>query len=234
MKSKTKYNHLFFDLDRTLWDFDTNSEETLRQLYKQYTLSDKGIFSFDDFHEVYKVVNADMWEKYRNGQMDKATLSHNRFHLTLMEFGIDDGNLADAISAGYVYGISEKTRLFPFVRETLDHLYGRYRMHVLTNGFMEVQYRKMENTGLGKYFENIITSEEAGAHKPALRIFEFALEKTGASARESLMIGDDPLVDMVGAKSAGMDQMFVNYEGKEVSELFTYTIRSLEEIKGIL
>jgi putative hydrolase of the HAD superfamily len=234
MTIRKKYKHLFFDLDKTLWDFDANSAEALREIYSRHQLSKRGVHSFDDFHEVYKAINEELWEKYRNGEMDKAALSVNRFHFSLLEYHIDDIPLAEVLSQEYIDGVSEQTRLFPHAFETLDYLFGRYHMHVLTNGFMEVQYRKMENTGLGKYFDSIITSEEAGAHKPALRIFQYALEKTGADPGECLMIGDDPDVDMIGAKSAGIDQMFVNYDGIEVNEIFTFTIRSLSEVRNIL
>jgi putative hydrolase of the HAD superfamily len=234
MAQQKKYKYLFFDLDKTLWDFDANSTATLRQLYTRHKLGKMGVYSFDDFHEAYKIINAELWEKYRNGEMDKPSLSLNRFHFTLLESGIDDVALATKLSEEYIDGVSEQTVLFPHVYETLDYLYGRYHMHVLTNGFSEVQYRKIETTGLGKYFEKIITAEEAGSHKPALKFFQYALEKTGADPGKSLMIGDDPAVDLIGAKSAGIDQMFVNYDGIEVSELFTFTIRSLQEIRLIL
>jgi putative hydrolase of the HAD superfamily len=234
MQSAKTYRHLFFDLDKTLWDFDANSAETLRTLFVRHGIAARGRVAFDDFHDAYNNINRELWDKYRRQEVDKATLSFNRFDLTLKAFGLEDPDLSHKLAQEYIDGVSEQTRLFPYVTETMDYLYGRYTMHVITNGFMEVQYRKMETSGLGKYFSHIITSEEAGAHKPSLRIFQYALSKTGAAPSESIMIGDDPAVDMIGARSAGIDQIFVNYEGIDSGELFTYEVRSLRDIRAIL
>lgn len=234
MSADKKYCHLFFDLDRTLWDFDSSSEEALEKLYKQHDLYSLGIPSFDLFHDVYKDVNLELWAQYRNGRVDKPTLSLNRFYMTFKEFGMDDVNLAELISREYVHEVSENTELFPEVHETLGYLSGKYRMHVITNGFVEVQYRKIEKSGLRKYFDQIITSEESGCHKPAIEIFVLALERAGAKAEESLMIGDDPVVDLLGARLAGMDQLYVNHYGQDITGDFTYAVNSLSQIKNIL
>jgi putative hydrolase of the HAD superfamily len=229
-----KYTNLFFDLDRTLWDFDANSHAELAELFAKYNLQKSGINNFETFYQTYKEINAQLWDDYRNGKVTKQNLSLNRFLFAIRFFGIDDVNLAATLSEEYVKGVSDRTKLFPYALEILKYLSKIYRLHVLTNGFAEVQYQKLKNSGLDKFFTHIITSEEAGAHKPSPVIFKYALQKSVADASECLMIGDDPEVDLDGAKALGIDQMFVNFDQVKVTEKYTYTVYSLKEIKNIL
>jgi len=229
-----KYRHIIFDLDRTLWDFDKNSVSALRDLYVNMQLQKRGIGNFDVFHQTYKKINAGLWEEYRNGTVTRETLSLNRFLVTIRECGIQDVALATALSEGYVKHVAEKTQLFPYTHETLKYLKKKYTLHVLTNGFAEVQFKKLDLSGLRDYFVHIITSEEAGAHKPSPYIFKYALNKIAATSDECLMVGDDPEVDLVGARACGMDQMFVNYDGISVPHQFTYEISQLSEIPNLL
>lgn len=229
-----RYRHIIFDLDRTLWDFDANSTAALRDLYDDLGLSGCGIPCFDDFHHTYKEINAGLWDDYRKGLITRETLSMNRFLNTLRTFGAGDVALASVLAEGYVKRVSEKTRLFPYTVEALSYLKSKYTLHVLTNGFSDVQFKKLERTGLRDYFKFIITSEEAGAHKPSPYIFNYTLGKLQAEADECLMVGDDPEVDLVGARACGMDQMFVNHEKIAIPYKFTYEIHHLSEIPGLL
>jgi putative hydrolase of the HAD superfamily len=229
-----QYKHIFFDLDRTLWDFDTNSNETLQDIIGKYGLIEKGIPSFSAFKEVYSRFNTMLWSLYLSGDLIKEKLNFQRFNLTLEAFGINDSLLASNIADDYVKMSPLKTNLFPHAIETLRYLHGLYKLHIITNGFEEVQYKKLELSGMNKYFEHVITSEDAGAKKPDAVIFRYALGKTGARAKESLMIGDEIEIDLLGAKAVGLDQMFVNYPGKVHNEAFTFEVRSLAEIIDIL
>lgn len=228
------YKHIFFDLDRTLWDFDTNSDETIKDIIVKYSLTGKGVPSFTAFKEVYSRFNTMLWSLYLNGELIKEKLNFQRFNLTLEAFGIKDGLLASNIADDYVQMSPLRTNLFPHAIETLEYLHGQYKLHIITNGFEEVQYKKLERSGMNKYFEQVITSEDAGAKKPNEVIFRYALGKAGASASESLMIGDEIEIDLLGAKAVGLDQMFVNYPGTAHNELFTFEVRSLAEIIDIL
>jgi putative hydrolase of the HAD superfamily len=222
-----KYRHLIFDLDRTLWDFDANSLLALEEMFVFFGLHARGVADFESFHRVYKKINAGLWDDYRKALVTRETLSLNRFLHSIRAFGLDDEKLALEMSAFYV-------RVFPGAHEALAYLHPRYRLHVLTNGFADVQYRKLERSGLKKYFDHIITSEEAGAHKPSPVIFEYTLEKIGAPASECLMIGDDPEVDLHGARNAGMDQMLANFDGQTDGGGFTFEITSLDQLKHLL
>jgi putative hydrolase of the HAD superfamily len=234
MTANKSYKHLFFDLDRTLWDFDTNSYEALEEMFSEFDLQQKGVQAFQNFHDRYKEINIGLWDEYRRGAIDRAFLSLHRFLNTLREFKIDDAELAEKMSQRYVDLVALKTKLFPDAIAVLTYLSNRYQLHVITNGFADVQYRKLENGGMRQFFNKVITSEEAGVHKPAPGIFEYAFRVTGANPGESLMIGDDPEVDMEGAARSGMDQLFVNHDHMLVRTHFTYEVKCLREIMDIL
>jgi putative hydrolase of the HAD superfamily len=233
---KKQYKHIFFDLDHTLWDFERNAEETKRELFDKLELEKRGIPSYNSFREKYVGINSGLWALYREGKIEKDDLNFKRFYLTLCELGVDDVQLGKQMAAGFIEGISSKTYLFPYAIEILEYLSPKYPLYIITNGFEEVQFSKLRNSGMNRYFTNIITSEEAGVKKPERAIFDYALRKTGASANESLMIGDDPEVDIMGAKAAGIDQIYVNHEriSHDVEAVATYEVFSLEEIESIL
>jgi putative hydrolase of the HAD superfamily len=229
-----KYKHIFIDLDKTIWDFDRNARATFEEIFKKYDLGSYGISGLDAFIAVYTRINEMLWDLYRENKIKKEVLSIRRFELTLNEFGIDDLILATHISEDYVTLSPLKTLLLPYSREALDYLRPTYALHIITNGFEEVQQKKLDVCRLRKYFRTITTSEEAGVKKPETPIFELALSKACARASESLMIGDDLVVDMSGARQAGMDTLYFNPDRHNHNEQIDHEIFSWEEIKGIL
>ena len=230
----TKYKHLFIDLDRTLWDFDSNAIITLKEIFDANHLQEKGINSFDCFLTYYKAYNHSLWQKYRKGKIEKDFLSVERFNGSLKNFGINDLNLAKAIASEYIRISPTKTKLYPNAVEVIAKLSKKYKLHILTNGFSEVQFIKVENSGLAPYISTIITSEMAGAQKPDPKIFQYTLEKAGAKKEETLMIGDDLEADILGAKNVGLDQIYVNFEKKPHTEKPLHEVNSLLEILKIL
>jgi len=231
---KKSYKHIFFDLDHTLWDFERSAEETKREMFETLNLKDKGIASYEAFRENYVGINLALWALYREDKIGKDDLNFRRFYDTLCKMGIDDRDLGEAMASGFIEGISSKVYLFPSAIETLEYLYLKYPLHIITNGFEEVQYSKLKNSGMDRYFTSVITSEEAGSKKPEAEIFHFSLRKTGALANESLMVGDDLEVDMAGARQIGMDQLYVNHENKKHAEPVTMEVFSLDEIMVLL
>ena len=228
------YKHIFFDLDHTLWDFERNAEETKREMFETLNLKGKGIESYEAFREKYVGINTALWGLYRENKIEKDELNFRRFYDTLCLFGVNDRKLGEAMASSFIEGITTKTYLFPHTRELLGYLYPKYPLHIITNGFEEVQYGKLKNSDLGKYFTTIITSEAAGSKKPENEIFRYALRQSGADAGESLMIGDDLEVDMAGARQLGMDQLYVNHDRKQHNEPVTMEVFSLDEIMSIL
>ncbi len=228
------YRHLFFDLDKTIYDFDASSRMTFEEIHEHFHLAEKGILDLDLLIERYTHINLRLWELYRNGGILKEVLNVSRFDLALQEFGINDGGLAGAIASYYVTESPLKNTLFPGVETTLTYLKKKYRLYIITNGFEEVQHKKLNINNLRPYFDDVITSEEAGCKKPDPAIFHHALHRTGAQKEESLMIGDDLVVDIQGAREAGIDQVFVNY-GKVIhSEPVTFEVDSFPGLCSIL
>jgi putative hydrolase of the HAD superfamily len=229
-----KYRHIFFDLDRTLYDFDKSTRQTFRELYEKFNLEKNGVDDFDAFMDLYHKNNLELWAQYRKGRIKKKFLNVERFHVTLLKFGINDRAFAGRFASEYLLESPKKKTLFPGVLEAIEYLYGKYKLHIITNGFDEVQKVKLNANGLNKYFLTVTTSEEAGAKKPSEKIFIHALVKAGAGPDESLMIGDDYDVDIEGARNAGMDQMLFIPEGSNSPYDCTYIIGSMSEIPRYL
>lgn len=229
-----RYKHIFFDLDRTLWDFDRNASETLEELFHETGLVRKGIPGFDLFLSRYHEVNNSLWDLYRRGEMSREVLSAKRFRLTFESYGIEDPDFAVWFGEEYLLRAATRDHTYPGAREVLEYLKARYSLHILTNGFRDVQYSKLKHSGLRQYFRTILSSEEIGISKPDMEIFSHALERAGAKTQESLMIGDDPHVDIEGAKKAGIDQVWFNPAGKKSELRPTYEIKTLNDLTHLL
>jgi putative hydrolase of the HAD superfamily len=229
-----KYRHIFFDLDNTLWDFDRNSTEILHELYQKYELNLLGVSSPEFFISKYQERNAMMWEQYRHGKIDKDTLRNKRFELTFWDMGLDTEKVPVQMADDYLSNAPKKNHLFPEAKNVLEYLQKKYSLHILTNGFAEVQYIKMEAAGIAEFFDEVIISEHTGYKKPDANIFHYALDKTNARAGESLMIGDGLEVDVTGAMKAGWDAIYFNPLRIPHEEKITHEIFSLVELKEIL
>lgn len=221
---KGKYKHLFFDLDHTLWDFESNSEATLRILYEHYSLASKGIEAFGDFHKIYSAHNDRMWECFRKGFIKREELRWKRMWLTLLDFKIADTALAREMSTEYLELLPAQTLLMPFSKELLDNCSGRYEMHLITNGFEATQWQKLHRSDIAGYFTHVITSEKSNSLKPHKDIFDYALHVSGATLDSSLMLGDALDIDILGAQNAGWDNVYYNplriaHKGKPTYEI---------------
>jgi putative hydrolase of the HAD superfamily len=228
------YKHIFFDLDHTLWDFNRNSEETLEELFEIYSLQELGIHAFADFLKTYRTVNEEKWDLYRKNRITKDELRATRFHDTLLTFEIDHPELAQKIDEEYISKSPYKTHVFPHAHEVLDYLAEKYELHIITNGFSEVQDVKLEHSKLKTYFRHKITSESIGVNKPDPKIFTHALRLANAKRTESIMIGDNLAVDIIGARNIGMDQVFFNPGQTPHHVKITHEITSLIQLKEFL
>lgn len=231
-----KYRHLFFDLDHTLWDFDANAMETLADVYESLQLKEMGVDDFDLFCKHYLYHNAILWDRYHNGFITSDDLKWKRMWRTLLEFKIGSEELARNMSGVFLEILPTKQNLFPYTHEILQHLKEKgYVLHLITNGFEKTQWRKLDNSNLGQYFNEVITSETSNSVKPNKEIFEYALKITGAELKESIMIGDNLDADIKGAINAGMDSVFVNHINAELNGVKpTHVIYHLKELEGIL
>jgi putative hydrolase of the HAD superfamily len=205
-----KYKHIFFDLDHTIWDFDKNAEEALRELYILYRLKKLGLYSADLFIETYTRNNHRLWAEYHTGRITKDQLREARFKQTFLELGMDPELIPVGFEDAYVKLCPTKTNLFPDAHQTLEYLSSKYALHLISNGFQESTEIKISGTDIGKYFQNVVISEVVGVNKPDPAIFEHAINLAGAAIPESLMIGDSLEADVYGALNAGMDAIYFN------------------------
>ncbi len=227
------YKHIFFDLDRTLWDFDANSRAALTDVFEKHELG-KYYESCEPFIQGYHKHNELLWDRYRQGNIKKELLRSLRFDLTLQDAKVDNKELARTIGEDYLHLSTEKTILFPFTHEILIYLQEKYPLYILTNGFRETQFSKMKNCNLSKYFHAVFTSETIGYNKPHPKIFQWAMSSVNGRKEECLMIGDDIEVDILGAKNCGIDQVFFNPDKLITEAKPTFTIESLIELKNFL
>ncbi len=230
-----KYRHIFFDLDHTLWDFDANARETLRQMHTDLKLTERGVIDFDLFHTSYLAHNEKLWERYRKGYIKQDELRMKRMMLTLLDFKVSDAALTREMSDMFLQLLPTRTLLFPDTIETLDYLKAKgYSMHLITNGFEATQHSKLKSCNLQHYFMHVVTSEGSNSLKPQAEIFEYAMGKARTNANESIMIGDSPEIDILGAQSVGMDSVHVNHLNKPPTIKPTYTVYHLKELQSIL
>ena len=229
------YKDLFFDLDHTLWDFETNSKETIQELYTTHRLADLGIVDFDGFYSTYSAHNHRLWDRYTKGFIKQEELRWKRVYLSLLDFKVANEPLAREMSQAYLEILPNKKHLFPYTIEILDYLKQKeYKMHLITNGFESVQFKKIKNSGLEIFFTEVITSEASNSLKPQKEIFEYALKNANASVEKSIMIGDNESADIQGGINIGMDTIFVNHIQVVPTIPATYTITHLKELENIL
>lgn len=228
------YRHIFFDLDHTLWDFETNSKLALNELFEINGLKEKGVRDFNQFYQTYRPINDQFWYLYHNHKVSKEELRLGRFRETLTRFSIQDENLVEILAQQYIDISPQKTALFPDTVEVLEYLSSRYDLHIITNGFSEVQRIKITNCGLTDFFKNILISEEIGWQKPQPQIFEHAFKIASTTPHNAVMIGDSLQTDIEGAMNCGMDSVYFNPKNKWHKFAPTFEIRSLLELKDIL
>lgn len=233
-----RYTTLFIDLDNTLYDFSGNSREAYSIVYKLLEY-DRWFDSFEHYYTIYEEYNLQLWALYAEGKIAKERLNAERYAHPLRVIGVPD---ADAIGARFWSEAMQRLplgqRLMPYAREVLEYLRPRYRLYILSNGFTELQARKMQSAGIAHYFDGVVLSEDIGVNKPNPAIFKHALRVAGVNATEALMIGDNFEVDIEGAQRVGIDQVYYDVAHLALSEKHhsppTYTIDSLLELKDIL
>jgi len=229
------YKTVFIDLDDTLWDFHANAKSSLQEIYEIKKLG-QYFDSFEQYFTIYAKRNLELWEDYGKGTISKAELSLERFLHPLIQVGIDNSILANEIGEDYLDLLPTRTALIPFAMELLEYLYPKYPLTIVSNGFVEVQYKKLHSCHIEQYFSHVVLSEAAQALKPDKRIFEYAMQLNNATAAETIMIGDSYEADIRGAQNAGIDQIYFNPNPKfdDRNNSATYQVRSLNEILDIL
>ena len=203
--------HIFFDLDHTLWDFDRNSGLAFTSIFLKNRIG----VEMERFLQAYTPINANYWKLYRENRVSQEELRYGRLKETFekLKVEVSDAQIA-LLSSDYIDYLPRHNHLLEGTLEMLEYLKPNYELHIITNGFKEVQHLKMKNSGILDYFRTITTSEDAGVKKPDPLIFEKALEDAGAKISESVMIGDNVEADILGAKEIGMRAILYNYYGE--------------------
>jgi len=229
------YKHIFFDLDHTLWDFEQNSKEALAEIFIEFKLHQLLHCSFEEFLEIYHQINHHYWDLYKKNKVSREALRNGRFIDTLIHFNCNDQSLANAISEDYILRSPYKKQLFDGAIRVLDYLsHKEYELHIITNGFNEVQFIKLTESGLLPYFKTITTSEQVGHNKPHDKIFLHALAQAGAKKTESIMIGDNFEADIEGALQTGISAIWFNPTKEVVQSNLSYkTIYHLLELEEL-
>lgn len=227
------YKHIFFDLDHTLWDFSSNCAETLTELYHEHQLHKLDI-EVDAFIVAYRKINDQMWHDFHHGKTSKEEIRDKRFLYTFELLNLKPSDLPINIDKQFIDICPTKSNVFPHTIDVLEYLSKNYILHILTNGFQETQHIKVKSAGLEPYFEHLIHSEMSGHLKPDKRMFDYALNKAKTTAKDSMMIGDDLFADILGAKNAGLDQVYVNRTETKHDESITHEIDCLSTLKSFL
>ncbi|MDY0780090.1 YjjG family noncanonical pyrimidine nucleotidase [Tenacibaculum sp. IB213877] len=193
--------HIFFDLDHTLWDFNKNSKLTFQQIFEHQKIN----IDVNDFKKVYTPVNDEYWKLYREEKVSQTALRYGRLKDTFdkLKFNITD-DLIDIIALDYITNLANYNNLIEGTIELLEYLKNNYKLHIITNGFEEVQHLKLKNSNIKNYFDVIITSESVGVKKPNPKVFEFAVQSVGVQPHNCVMIGDSYEADVLGAFKSGM------------------------------
>ncbi|WP_431164794.1 YjjG family noncanonical pyrimidine nucleotidase [Tenacibaculum halocynthiae] len=225
----TNIKHLFFDLDHTLWDFEKNSELTFKQIFKEQCIT----LDFTEFIKIYSPINFSYWRLYRDEKISKSSLRYKRLKDTFdaLNYVITD-ELINLIAEDYIKYLPNFSHLFEGTIETLEYLKKQYQLHIITNGFEEVQQLKMKKSGISKYFDIIVTSESVGVKKPNPKVFEFALSEAEALPQESIMIGDSYEADIMGALNTGMNAIHFTEEKSNGNDVTS--VSSLLDLKQYL
>ena len=229
-----KYLHLLFDLDHTLWDFERNSSEALHELYLFYDMQRFNTFNSQAFVNTFKEVNTILWEKYDHDEIDREFIRAKRFEMVLSRLGLTAEDIPDDISDIYLSICPTKGNVIADAFEVLDYLKGSYQMHIITNGFDDIQDTKLNSSNLRGYFDKIFTSEAVGHKKPSKEMFNKAVEMIGVDKNSCLMIGDNLETDIKGALNADLDVIFFNPDNLEHDLPVTYEIQKLLDLKSIL
>lgn len=226
MKNYNHITHIFFDLDHTLWDFDKNSEMAFGIIFKK----DFPNIDSQDFIKVYVPINQAVWKLYQKDEITSEELRYMRLKQSFdaLKIEISDTQI-DEISDEYIRLLPENNHLFDGTIEVLEYLKQKYSLHIITNGFAEVQDKKLKNSNIKKYFETITNSENSGAKKPNQAIYNHALAVANAKKETSIMIGDCIDADVNGALDFGIDAIYFNFHKVE----FTQNIKQINHLSEL-
>ncbi len=206
----------------------------MKDIYKIFNFEKWSYFNFEKLMVVFNEVNNYLWDKYNHGLIEQMELRNERFQIILGKLGVPDNEIPKGVGEKYIEIAPEKQKVIPFSHEVLAYLQPNYNLHIISNGFDDIQYKKLNASNIRHYFNEIITSDGSGFRKPSKEIFDYAMKKAGASRKNSLMIGDNIDTDIMGAQNASMDHMYFNPTKTPHNLKVNFEINSLKQILQIL
>lgn len=221
---------VFFDLDHTLWDFDKNSALTFEKILVEHKIE----IELPNFLEVYVPANLVFWKLYREEKISKKDLRYQRLKTVFdkLDYRVSEDTI-NSLAKEYIDNLPSFNNLFPNTIEVLEYLKPKYRLHIITNGFQEIQDKKLQNSGIFSFFDQVVNSEMAGVKKPNPIIFDLALKNAKVAPEKSIMIGDSLEADILGAQSVGLYALHFNAHN-EPFHAHCPMIQDLREIKSYL
>ncbi|MFP3592361.1 YjjG family noncanonical pyrimidine nucleotidase [Chryseobacterium sp. SIMBA_038] len=230
-----KIQHIFFDLDNTLWDHRKNAYLTIKTLFEAQEITLKYNIDFEEFHAVYHEINEKLWEDIRDGLIGKEYLREHRFYDTFKHFGVENKELSMYFEEHFLDKILNHNELVEGAEYILEYLKSKhYTLHIISNGFKEVTERKCILSGIAHYFHTITSADSVGVRKPNPEIFEYSLGLSNAKKEESILIGDDWIADVVGSQNFGIDVIFFDVYKENRQDEGLKAIRHLLQIKEYL
>lgn len=227
--------HLFFDLDNTLWDHKKNAYLTLQEIFAREKITEIYGIEFEDFHQEYHRINEHLWLLIRDGKITKNHLRKHRFYDSFLHFGIDNLPLSQVFESHFLDEILQYNKLIEGALPLLEYLSNKgFKLHIISNGFEEVTLRKCELSGIKPYFATITSADEINIRKPQPEIYRYALDKAKALKAHSLMIGDDLVADIEGARNFGLKSIYFDRFNERPNADSTYRIKQLKDIMTIL
>ncbi|MFY0607834.1 MAG: YjjG family noncanonical pyrimidine nucleotidase [Cyclobacteriaceae bacterium] len=212
------FTHIFFDLDHTLWDYDTNAREVLRDIYEKFDMKEQTFHGPDRFIEVFFKVNNSLWQQYNQGNINKDQIRQRRFENVFSKLNISGFDRGEEMSEYFLFNCPRQPRVMEGAISVVNYLQSKYHMSIVTNGFDDVQSIKLAASGLNKYFSHVFTSENTGYKKPNRGIFDHAMKELVIEPETILMIGDNHSTDIMGARNAGIKPLLFNPSGKVKSD----------------
>ena len=226
-----KYTTILFDADDTLFDFQRSEHEAVKDV-----LSLVGLPETDEVIAKYSEINKGSWKMLEHGEITKKDLFVARWKSFLDFYGVTDAD-AEIIAKHYLMQLSQKCYLLDGAEELCKHLYGKFKLYIVTNGYAIVQHGRFDKSPISKYFEDMFISEEMGAEKPSIEYFDAVCSKIpGFNKDTAIIIGDSLSSDIKGGINAGIDTCWYNPRMAQAPEgiSITYTVSSFSEIEDIV
>ena len=219
-----KITDVFFDLDHTLWDFDKNSALTFEIIFKMNNVE----LEIERFSEIYQPINLKYWKLYREEKVSKSNLRYGRLKESFDALNINvEDSVIKQLAIDYIDYLTTHNHIFDGTIEILDYLKPKYKLHIITNGFKEVQQIKLDKSNIAHYFDTVTSSEAVGVKKPNPKVFNHALKLANVKKENGIMIGDNYEADILGALNIGLDAICYNYHNVNLKN-------EIKEIKHLL